>query len=401
MTAQDVASRRASRHREVRRAGRAPLHRVAADRNRPLDGMRGVAIILVVLFHSWIVWPAAARTYLGSLEALFQAGNVAVTVFFVLSGYLVTDRLLAGRERHPVWGPFVYLERRTLRILLQMSVLLLAVVVLSRVDPTDTVPEETTRRSVLAAATFTFNVYVRDHALAARSDIGPLYFLSIDVQYFVAATVVVIVVARWRRALLALTLVALVVTFWWRWHLYLEEDWFRTALTTTARMDGLLAGSAAAVALHGRRVPSWLARNATALAGASVIVLVGVVVSCAYFGIDAYFGVQGIVTTLAAAGFVIGTRGGVEVRSHTARALSVRPLVYAGRVSLSIFLWHMLVLQVVRRHLGDWHQVPQTLVAVAVLVVLVALSERVVVPAVDALLRRLFGWRRIARLTQR
>ena len=62
-------------------------------------------------------------------------------------------------------------------------------------------------------------MYVRDHALAARSDIGQLYFLSIDVQYFVAATIVVILLARWRRALLALAIVGLLVTFWWRWHL--------------------------------------------------------------------------------------------------------------------------------------------------------------------------------------
>ena len=60
-------------------------------------------------------------------------------------------------------------------------------------------------------------------------------------------------------------------------------------------------------------------------------------------------------------------------------------------MSLSIFLWHMLVLQVVRRHLGDWHHVPKAIVALAALVVIVALSERFVVPAVDALLRRLFG----------
>jgi peptidoglycan/LPS O-acetylase OafA/YrhL len=396
VTAQEVATT------ELGRATPDGDHPYAAThRNRPLDGIRGAAIVLVVLFHSSVVWPAADRRELGSVEALFQAGNVAVSVFFVLSGFLVTQRLLGGRESHRVWGPLVYLERRTLRILLQMSVMLLAVLLLSRFDPTDTASPEATRRSVLAALTFTFNVYVRDHALAARSDIGQLYFLSIDVQYFVVATVVVVLLARWRRALLALAVVALLVTFWWRWHLYLDEGWFRAALTTTARMDGLLAGSAAALALHGRPAPAWLTRNATALAGASVVVLVGAVVSCAWFGIDAYFGWQGIVTTLAATGFVLGTRGGVDPRSHTARVLSVRPLVIAGRVSLSIFLWHMLVFQVVRRHLGDWHPLPKSLVALAALAVLVVLSERLVVPAVDALLRRLFGWRRIARLTGR
>lgn len=372
----------------------------ATPRSRPIDGLRGVAIILVVLYHSWIVWPGAARRSLGSFEALFQAGSVAVSVFFVLSGFLVTERLLSGRDRHTVWGPLVYLERRTLRIFLQMSVLLLTVLVLSWVDPTDTTPREATRRSLVAAATFTFNVYVRDHALAARSDIGQLYFLSIDVQYFVAATIVIVLLARWRKTLLSLALIGLVATFWWRWHLYVEEDWFRAALTTTARMDGLLAGSIAALALHGRPVPAWLTRNATALGGASIIILIGVVVSCAYLGIDAYFGFQGIITTLAATAFALATRGGIHEQSQTARSLSWPPLVYAGTASLSIFLWHMLVLHVVRRHLGDWHHLPQTLIAVAALAAIVVLSERFIVPAVEAVLRRVFSWRRIAGLTK-
>ena len=134
MTAQDVSSLRSTRRSRSADTG-VHLATPTSGRNAPIDGMRGVAIILVVLFHSWIVWPAASRKLLGSFEFLFQAGNVAVSVFFVLSGFLVTERLLAGRERHVVWGPLAYLERRTLRIFLQMSVMLLAVLLLSRFDP--------------------------------------------------------------------------------------------------------------------------------------------------------------------------------------------------------------------------------------------------------------------------
>ncbi len=375
--------------------------RAAVRRTSSIDGLRGVAIALVVLYHAVVIWPTGARRTLGSFDAIFQAGNVAVSAFFVISGFLVTDRLLTSASRHRVWGPLVYLEQRTVRIALQVYVLLLVVLVVSRVDPTDTTPEEATRRSLVAAATFSFNTYVRDHALAARSDIGPLYFLSIDVQYFAAATVVIVLLARWRRVLIGVAVIALVATFWWRWHLYLDEGWYRAALTTTSRMDGLIAGSAAAAVLHGRAAPPWLTRHATALAGASGCLLLAVVVSCAFVQIDGYFGIQGIVATLVTTVLVVALRHGAADSSYTPRALSWRPLGILGRASLTVFLWHMPVFQLVRRHLAEWHSVPRTLVAIGILVVVAVVVEAVVVPVVEALVHRVFGWRRIARLTSR
>ncbi len=371
------------------------LHTVA-HRARPLDGLRGLSIALVVLYHGHVVWPAADRPPLGSLDFLFLGGNVAVSVFFVISGYLVTERLLAARDRRRFWGPLLYLEQRTVRIALQVYVLLLAVFVMWRLDPTDTQSQSATVRSILATATFSFNTYVRDHALAARSDLGPLYFLSIDVQYFVVATLIVVVLGRWRRVLLGMAVAALVVTVWWRWHLYLDQGWFRAALTTTSRMDGLLAGSAAAALLHGRPRPPWLARNATALAGSGLLVLVGVLVSCVFLGIDAYFGVQGAVATLAATAAVVGLANGPEARSLTSRALAGRPLVTLGQASLSVFLWHMPIYQFVRRHFGDWDTTPRLLLTALLLGTVITLVHRLVVPVVEGGVRRVFRSRRPA-----
>ena len=68
--------------------------------SRALDGLRGVAILLVILFHFG---------YLG-------AGWIGVQIFFVLSGYLITSILLADRHQSPrnYFGGFYW--RRSLRI---------------------------------------------------------------------------------------------------------------------------------------------------------------------------------------------------------------------------------------------------------------------------------------------
>lgn len=51
---------------------------------KELDGLRGVAILLVILFH---IWPD-----------YFSFGFVGVDVFFVLSGYLITKIILTKQE---------------------------------------------------------------------------------------------------------------------------------------------------------------------------------------------------------------------------------------------------------------------------------------------------------------
>ena len=97
-----------------RRTGRrdAPDHgRVTADRtwrlgHRPeLDGLRGVAIALVVLSH--LSRPLSHLRFLG------LAG---VVVFFVLSGFLITSLLLEERERSGSLDLLGFYRRRALRL---------------------------------------------------------------------------------------------------------------------------------------------------------------------------------------------------------------------------------------------------------------------------------------------
>lgn len=374
--------------------------RRSGRRTAAVDGLKGIAIILVVLFHWHIVWPRTHTSQvLGSFDALFLGGNVAVTVFFATSGYLVTGRLLKATEERRAIGPLLYMEKRVLRILAQVLVLLVAVYLVWRIDPTDTASERGTVRSLLAVATFSYNRFVASDPLSARSDLGPLYFLSIDVQYFVVAAIVIILLAHRRRLLTGVVVVALAAVLWWRWQFFVEEGWFQAALSTPARADGLLAGSLMAL-LSDTRLFASLRRRAADWAGAAALVLLGTLVACTYLEIDAYFGLHGAIAAVASAVLVAMLYKSGGTGDLTSAALSFTPLVVVGRASLTIFLWHMPILHAVRRHAGEASAVSQSVLALTVLVAVSVVVERTVVPRIGRVLDWLFSRRLLRTATQ-
>ncbi|HEY0215633.1 MAG TPA: acyltransferase [Cellulomonas sp.] len=99
----------------------------AGGRLRSLDGLRGVAALVVLVHHSLLLTPALMAVYSdphAPRSALVQAvtasplhllwdGEVGVQVFFVLSGFVLTVAATRGRHR---WGP--YYPQRLLRLYL-------------------------------------------------------------------------------------------------------------------------------------------------------------------------------------------------------------------------------------------------------------------------------------------
>lgn len=162
------------------------MTRVSASSHRSehtlqtLDGLRGLAILLVVLSHIWVIYPFDDLHQIAPFDGWFKAGSVAVSIFLVLSGFLVTRSMLDGFDRSGSTGPAASLVRRLLRISAQVGLLLVAVTVVAGIDDTDTASDATTKKSVFAVATYTWNWYVRDNAFEARSDLGHLWYLSVE-----------------------------------------------------------------------------------------------------------------------------------------------------------------------------------------------------------------------------
>jgi len=282
--------------------------------HRPgLDGLRGIAILLVMVDHAGI-------------DLAKRAGAVGVTIFFVLSGFLITILLLEERAQRGRFSLGRFYWRRALR-LLPALVVFLAVVTL--------VMYLAGRTDEIAGDVVPTLFYFMNWSTVAGNNPGLLshtWSLSIEEQFYLVWPIALLGLLavrpereRWIAgvlvglALVAITLRALV----WSW----PEGYHRAYFGTDTRMDALAVGCLVAVAFSQRpiRVPAWLM---VPLAGAiPLIVWTTNDASMATFGLAA--------TALAAAGLVAGAAAGTGER-----VLGWRPLAWVGIVSYGLYLWH-------------------------------------------------------------
>ena len=89
----------------------------AAPATRPrllaLDGLRGIAIALVVLSHTWVLTQMPDE---GPGRVLMTSGNYAVAYFFAIGGFLATRALLREVESRGQVRPAIFFVRRWIRI---------------------------------------------------------------------------------------------------------------------------------------------------------------------------------------------------------------------------------------------------------------------------------------------
>lgn len=174
-------------------------------RKRWLDVLRGFALVLVMLRHSFpSVFPGA--------------GVVGVNIFFVLSGFLVTRSLIDEHERSGRIDCRRFWRKRIARLLPALLFFIASVVAVTIAwDPL----EEITRlpHTVLASLTFTGDVPFWHRA----SSTYHLWTLAVEAQFYLIWPVVVAWAARRGRVRLALTLALLacltaaVGTLVWLW----------------------------------------------------------------------------------------------------------------------------------------------------------------------------------------
>lgn len=325
-----------------------------------IDGLRAIAVGSVVLFHGGF--------------PLLHGGFVGVDVFFVISGFLITSIMADNMERRR-FSIVDFYDRRIRRIFPALFVVLVATTLLSTLVMLPKQMDEL-GQSLIPAIFFYANV----HFMGMQSYFAPaaeglpllhLWSLAVEEQFYIGFPLILFILMRLggrRLAVGGLLLVALGSLALAQ--IELQEAPRRAFFLLSSRAWELLVGSLLALAplpAVRPRVGAWL--GALGLAALLLPIFL-------YSRSTSFPGIAALPPVLGAALIIYSGRhaGAAPV----ARALSLPGMVYVGRISYSLYLWHwpLLALAYVYRGRG-----PTTLLAlglIAIAVVLSALSLRYV-----------------------
>ncbi len=297
-----------------------------------LDGLRGLALLGVMLFHA---------------NGALAGGYLGVDLFFVLSGFLITSLLVAEYRATGAVALASFWTRRAKRLLPALLLMTAVVVCGGRYA----VATDEGARALRADALATLAYVANWHAIAkgvsywdlfaAPSLFEHTWSLAIEEQFYIVWPLIVVFVLRrgGTRALLGVT-IALAISSVTAMTLLAEPGHTaRAYLGTDTRAAALLAGAALATVRGTEPSP-----HQGAVVLSDVLGAVGALgLGAAWWSLDGqdtfvYRG--GLWLTEIAVLVLVWCATVGPSRSRVARVLSFRPLVWLGTISYGAYLWH-------------------------------------------------------------
>lgn len=304
--------------------------------NPALDGLRGVAILMVMVFH------ATPHALIG--------GYIGVDIFFVLSGFLITTLLIREYDRQQSISLRNFYMRRLLRL---GPALLLLLLVYSGVAWFMLDGEVREYFLVDAVITLFYAAnWARALDLHPPDYLGHAWSLAIEEQFYLLWPFLFLAMARYlnkRSHWLWLTLALALCAWAWRWALLQDGATpMRLYNGSDTRADALMIGCALALLLSMDRVRRYLgarSRGWLAPLGLAAVLCLGFIAGTAHWDDPEMFKWGYLLVALSSAILITDLmRPGAP--GLLRRFLSMPWLVWIGTVSYGLYLWHFPVFRV-------------------------------------------------------
>jgi peptidoglycan/LPS O-acetylase OafA/YrhL len=293
------------------------------------DGLRAIAVAVVLVAHAGY----------GQLIP----GGFGVTIFFAISGYLITTLLLVEFERTGAINLKLFYTRRFIRLYPELISLMVFCAIAGPSLGLRATPAEW-----LAGPFYYMNYYYVFGAHYTESESYPwrqLWSLAIEEHFYIFFPGALLFLARTRPARVNLIYALILVPFLWRFVTYFSfgAPWQYNYVATDTRIDSIAWGCLLAILLRTedgeqRSVETlWFIRRWMVPVGLALI-LGSLLYRSEAFRWTWRFSVQGIGIFLLIANILFDRRWHIVVFF-----LELRPVRYFGRISYGLYLYHMLI----------------------------------------------------------
>ena len=299
-----------------------------------LDGLRALSVLAVIAYHLNLNWA--------------PGGLLGVGIFFVLSGYLITDQLLSEWRRSRSIDLAGFWIRRARRLLPAMFLMLAGTALWLLLFDRSRLAE--LQGDFASAVLYFNNWWLIYHEVSYFESFGPpsplghLWSLAIEEQFYLLWPLLLVVGVKIapRRGRLILLLLggALISALAMAWLYVPGLDPSRVYYGTDTRVFALLIGAALAAAWPSeglgermsRRSRNWL----DAVGAVGLALIVWMIATADEYGQFLYYGGLTLLSALSA--LVIAALA--HPSGLLARALGSRPLKWIGVRSYSLYIWH-------------------------------------------------------------
>jgi peptidoglycan/LPS O-acetylase OafA/YrhL len=304
---------------------------------KALDGLRGIAVILVVLYHCF---------NFNSLHIVTKIGWIGVDLFFVLSGFLITGILLDTKQEPNAYRNFI--GRRTLRIfpLYYLTIFLFFLITRLTASP----HFDLLLDNQIYFWTYTQNVFFALEGWPKGSEhLNHFWSLAIEEQFYLFWPAVILTFKQKNALRISLFLILICIVLRNLMPLYPFSYVF-----TLTRMDGLLIGGMLAILI--REQVRLLEKITPALLTTSLLLIISIYlfthsfadnnplfIKIGYTLFDIFFGC--IIILL----FTTGNFG-----RHLRAILERKFLLFFGKYSYGIYVYHWILFCFLNPRLLTW-----------------------------------------------
>ena len=305
-----------------------------------LDGIRGFAIIAVMLYHFSISFQH--QTDLISLDLfvakILQSGWLGVDLFFVMSGFLITSILYSSTENKNYFKNFYV--RRILRIF-PLYYLILCILIFIIPMLSESMNEKT---KLLQDNSFWFWMYLVNWRVAflggfEHIQAGYMWSLAVEEQFYLIWP---IVVKYFKNSLAGICFAAVVLGLILKIYLF-TEGYNATTLyvMTFTHLDGLLLGSALAVLYLKKEIDASMLLKFKYIACLSLLICITIFIIekdfAFYSDLVSLFGISAVSILFC---FLLITMLNSGDASTLNKIFSLEPVIYVGKLCYGLYLVH-------------------------------------------------------------